>query len=211
MQVTLTFYAPDQQRAQLAEASRKLTLLRVNEDALVRRFRCPFRPCKCFVSVFDLCFFFCFSFFLSFLSSFFLIVSDDSLAKNAEEVLHKENRRLKNDLVRAEKAVHERLGYLERYKEASSYRIAALQQALQNTVSRSDLDNANRHVSICFRSFSHRGGGGGWGGGGNKRKGHKHVHVILTAFLIFIYIFLRFLFSGAARRLPRSTAMPWSG
>ena len=69
--------SPESQKAKIAEYARKVTVLRVNEKSLSRRYT---------------------------------ILSD------SEEQLRKECSKLRDDFVRLEGAVTERIGYLTRYK-----------------------------------------------------------------------------------------------
>ncbi|XP_070533170.1 centrosomal protein of 290 kDa-like [Ptychodera flava] len=95
----------DEMQKRVANSSRKMTVLRVNEKALTRRF---------------------------------------TMGTEVETTLRKENNRLRNEIVQMEAAVTERLGYLQRHKEMSQFKIAALQRALDDTVSASDLEAANK-------------------------------------------------------------------
>ncbi|XP_077999910.1 centrosomal protein of 290 kDa-like [Glandiceps talaboti] len=95
----------DEQQKRIADANRKMTVLRVNEKALTRRF---------------------------------------TMSQEVENTLRKENNRLRNEIVQMEAAVTERLGYLQRHKEMSQFKIAALQRALDDSVPAVDLQAANK-------------------------------------------------------------------
>ncbi|XP_065052482.1 centrosomal protein of 290 kDa-like [Rhopilema esculentum] len=96
---------PDRQKSRLSEYARKITLLRVNEKSLSRRY---------------------------------------TILKESEEHVRKECSKLRNDITSVENAVVERIGYLTRYKEMASYRIAALQKALDESVPELELQLANK-------------------------------------------------------------------
>ncbi|XP_061435033.1 centrosomal protein of 290 kDa-like isoform X1 [Lethenteron reissneri] len=61
----------------------------------------------------------------------------------AESHGRRENARLHADVTDMEAAVAERIGYLQRYKDMASYKIAALQKALADSVPASELEVAN--------------------------------------------------------------------
>ena len=73
-------------RRRLADTTRKMTVLRVNEAALTRRYT--------------------------------------SLTE-VEAAMRKENARMKNDMILMEKAVAERIGYLQRYKDMAQFQVHA--------------------------------------------------------------------------------------
>ena len=68
---------PGKQKAKMAEYARKITVLRVNEKSLARRY---------------------------------------TILQESEELLRKENSKLKTDITSVENAVTGRIGYLTRYK-----------------------------------------------------------------------------------------------
>ncbi|XP_069485433.1 centrosomal protein of 290 kDa isoform X2 [Ambystoma mexicanum] len=99
---------PDEMKKQLVENSRKLTVLRVNENSLTRRF---------------------------------------TTLLEMEHHLRKENCKLKTELTEMEFAVEDRIGYLQRYKEMASFKIAAIQKALDDSIQLSELELANKHYN----------------------------------------------------------------
>ncbi|XP_071477104.1 centrosomal protein of 290 kDa-like [Diadema antillarum] len=98
----------DEQQRRLAEATRKVTVLRVNERTLTRRF---------------------------------------TACQEAESTLRKEVNKLRNEMVQMESAITERMGYLQRHKEASQFKISALQRALDESVPAAELASANRQYN----------------------------------------------------------------
>ncbi|XP_071791224.1 centrosomal protein of 290 kDa-like [Asterias amurensis] len=98
----------DEPQRRMAEATRKITVLRVNERALTRRF---------------------------------------TASQEVEGTLRKEVNKLRNEMVQMETAITERLGYLQRHKEASQFKIAALQRALDESVPSAELDSSNRQYN----------------------------------------------------------------
>lgn len=98
----------DKQKKRLGEMTRKVTVLRVNEKSLSRRY---------------------------------------TAMQEVEAALRKENKRYKNDVVAMETAITERLGYLLRHKEMSTYKIGVLQQALDESVLATELEAANKQYN----------------------------------------------------------------
>ncbi|PFX18289.1 Centrosomal protein of 290 kDa [Stylophora pistillata] len=98
----------DKQKKRLGEMTRKVTVLRVNEKSLSRRY---------------------------------------TAMQDVEAALRKENKRYKNDVVAMETAVTEKLGYLQRHKEMSTYKIGVLQQALDESVLATELEAANKQYN----------------------------------------------------------------
>ncbi|XP_030844428.1 centrosomal protein of 290 kDa isoform X5 [Strongylocentrotus purpuratus] len=98
----------DEQQRRLGEATRKVTVLRVNEKALTRRF---------------------------------------TACQEGEATLRKEVNKLRNEMVQMESAITERMGYLQRHKEASQFKVAALQRALDDSVPAAELASANRQYN----------------------------------------------------------------
>ncbi|RMX41053.1 hypothetical protein pdam_00003250 [Pocillopora damicornis] len=98
----------DKQKKRLGEMTRKVTVLRVNEKSLSRRY---------------------------------------TAMQEVEAALRKENKRYKNDVVAMETAITERLGYLQRHKEMSTYKIGVLQQALDESVLATELEAANKQYN----------------------------------------------------------------
>lgn len=98
----------DRQKKRLGEMTRKITVLRVNEKSLSRRY---------------------------------------TAMQEVEAALRKENKKYRNDVVAMETAISERLGYLQRHKEMSTYKISVLQQALDDSVPASELEAANKQYN----------------------------------------------------------------
>ncbi|XP_062856826.1 centrosomal protein of 290 kDa [Trichomycterus rosablanca] len=94
---------PAEIRRQVAEAARKMTVLKVNEKSLTRRY---------------------------------------TTLMEQEQHLRKENNKLKDDFVQMEATVTERIGYLQRFKEMASFKMAGLQKALDESVPSSELEKA---------------------------------------------------------------------
>ncbi|XP_023204567.1 centrosomal protein of 290 kDa isoform X2 [Xiphophorus maculatus] len=99
---------PEEIRRQLSEAFRKLTVLRVNEKKLTRRY---------------------------------------STLLEREQLLRKENGKLRDESSRMQASVLQRMGYLQRYKEMGAYKITALQKALDGSVPASELERANKQYT----------------------------------------------------------------
>nr|DBA31038.1 TPA: hypothetical protein GDO54_006953 [Pyxicephalus adspersus] len=100
--------SPDQIKKLLAENARKMTVLRVNEKSLTRRY---------------------------------------TTLLEMEQYLRKENGKLRDEISDMEAAVGERIGYLQRYKEISAFKMAALQKALDDNVPSSELEKANKQYN----------------------------------------------------------------
>ncbi|XP_027698300.1 centrosomal protein of 290 kDa [Vombatus ursinus] len=64
-----------------------------------------------------------------------------------ERHLRKENSKQKNELIAMEAAVGDRIGHLQRFKETTIFRIAALQKLIDNSVPLSELELANKQYS----------------------------------------------------------------
>ncbi|XP_042638626.1 centrosomal protein of 290 kDa [Orycteropus afer afer] len=64
-----------------------------------------------------------------------------------ERQLRKENGKQKNELISMEAEVCEKIGCLQRFKEMAIFKIAALQKALDNSVSLSELELANKQYN----------------------------------------------------------------
>ncbi|PVD27873.1 hypothetical protein C0Q70_10448 [Pomacea canaliculata] len=92
-------------RRRLSEMTRRMTVLRVNEKALVRR---------------------------------------HAILEEVGENLRKEVSHLRKEMNVMECAISERMGYLQRYKDMSAFKIAALQKALEDSVPSSDLDKISK-------------------------------------------------------------------
>ncbi|XP_038142844.1 centrosomal protein of 290 kDa isoform X2 [Cyprinodon tularosa] len=99
---------PEEIKRQLSEASRKLTVLKVNEKKLTRRY---------------------------------------STLLEQEQLLCKENSKMRDESGQMQAAVIQRMGYLQRYKEMAAYKIGALQKALDDSVPASELERANKQYT----------------------------------------------------------------
>uniref|UniRef100_A0A7N4UYN4 Centrosomal protein of 290kDa coiled-coil region domain-containing protein n=1 Tax=Sarcophilus harrisii TaxID=9305 RepID=A0A7N4UYN4_SARHA len=64
-----------------------------------------------------------------------------------ERHLRKENNKQKNELIDMEAAVRDKIGHLQRFKETTTFRIAALQKLLDNCVPLSELELANKQYN----------------------------------------------------------------
>ncbi|XP_036615279.1 centrosomal protein of 290 kDa [Trichosurus vulpecula] len=64
-----------------------------------------------------------------------------------ERHLRKENSKQKNELIAMEAAVGDRIGHLQRFKETTTFRIAALQKLMDNSVPLSELELANKQYN----------------------------------------------------------------
>nr|XP_040018137.1 centrosomal protein of 290 kDa isoform X5 [Gasterosteus aculeatus aculeatus] len=76
-----------------------------------------------------------------------------------EQHLRRENGKLRDDSSRMQASVTQRIGYLQRYKEMSAYKIAALQKALDDSVPSSDLERANKQyteLTVKYRDVLQR-------------------------------------------------------
>lgn len=92
-------------RRRLSDMTRRITVLRVNEKALIRR---------------------------------------HNTMEETEGQLRKEIHRFKNEMASMETAVQERLGYLQRFKDMATFKVASLQKALDDSVPSTDLDLMNK-------------------------------------------------------------------
>uniref|UniRef100_A0ABI0NWZ1 Centrosomal protein 290 n=1 Tax=Bos taurus TaxID=9913 RepID=A0ABI0NWZ1_BOVIN len=98
----------DEMKKTLAENSRKITVLQVNEKSLIRQY---------------------------------------TTLVEMERQLRKENGKQKNELMAMEAEVGEKIGRLQRFKEMAVFKIAALQKVVDNSVSLSELELANRQYN----------------------------------------------------------------
>ncbi|XP_058045528.1 centrosomal protein of 290 kDa isoform X2 [Ahaetulla prasina] len=64
-----------------------------------------------------------------------------------ERHLRKENEQLKTDMISMEVTVREKIGSLQRFKEMATFKIAALQKALDDSVPLNDLEMANKQYN----------------------------------------------------------------
>ncbi|XP_045149002.1 centrosomal protein of 290 kDa [Echinops telfairi] len=99
---------PDEMKKILAENSRKITVLKVNEKSLIRQY---------------------------------------TTLVEMERQLRKENGKQKSELMSMESDVYEKIGCLQRFKEMAVFKIAALQKVLDNSVSLSELELANKQYN----------------------------------------------------------------
>lgn len=104
----------DKQRKRLGEMTRKITVLRVNEKSLSRRY---------------------------------------TAMQEVEAALRKENKKYRNDVVAMETAITERLGYLQRHKEMSTYKISVLQRSLDESVPAAELEAANKQYNELTEKY----------------------------------------------------------
>ncbi|XP_054094683.2 centrosomal protein of 290 kDa isoform X3 [Callithrix jacchus] len=98
----------DEMKKILAENSRKITVLQVNEKSLIRQY---------------------------------------TTLVELERQLRKENEKQKNELFSMEAEVCEKIGCLQRFKEMAIFKIAALQKVVDNSVSLSELELANKQYN----------------------------------------------------------------
>ncbi|XP_049739968.1 centrosomal protein of 290 kDa isoform X5 [Elephas maximus indicus] len=98
----------DEMKKILAENSRKITVLQVNEKSLIRQY---------------------------------------TTLVEMERQLRKENGKQKSELISMEVEVCEKIGCLQRFKEMAIFKIAALQKVLDNSVSLSELELANKQYN----------------------------------------------------------------
>ncbi|XP_036068091.1 centrosomal protein of 290 kDa isoform X4 [Oryzias melastigma] len=111
---------PEDIRRQLSEAFGKVTVLKVNEMKLTRRY---------------------------------------TTLLEQEQHLLRENSKLKEESSHTRVSVIQRIGHLQRHKEMAAYKIAALQKALDDSVSLSELERANRQyteLTIKYRDVLQR-------------------------------------------------------
>ncbi|KAM4554334.1 centrosomal protein of 290 kDa isoform 2-T2 [Fundulus diaphanus] len=64
-----------------------------------------------------------------------------------EQLLRKENSKLRDESSQMQASVIQRMGYLQRYKEMAAYKITALQRALDDSVPASELERANKQYT----------------------------------------------------------------
>ncbi|XP_010560145.1 PREDICTED: centrosomal protein of 290 kDa [Haliaeetus leucocephalus] len=70
-----------------------------------------------------------------------------------ERHLRKENEKLKGEITHMETAVIEKIGNLQRFKEMASFKIAALQKALDGSVPLSELELANKQYNALTAKY----------------------------------------------------------
>ncbi|XP_015262907.1 PREDICTED: centrosomal protein of 290 kDa [Gekko japonicus] len=105
---TLQKKGDDDSKQLLAEYSRKITVLRVNERLMTRQY---------------------------------------TTLLEMEKHLRKQNEKMKTELTTMETTVGEKIGHLQRFKEMATFKIAALQKALDNSVPLVDLEIANKQYT----------------------------------------------------------------
>ncbi|XP_054242737.1 centrosomal protein of 290 kDa [Indicator indicator] len=71
----------------------------------------------------------------------------------AERHLRKENEKLKAEITQMEAAVMGRIGNLQRFKEMASFKVAALQKALDGSVPLSELELANKQYNALTAKY----------------------------------------------------------
>uniref|UniRef100_A0A8D2LT60 Centrosomal protein 290 n=1 Tax=Varanus komodoensis TaxID=61221 RepID=A0A8D2LT60_VARKO len=98
----------DDAKRLLAEYSRKITVLRVNERSMTRQY---------------------------------------TTLLEMEKHLRKEKEKMKDELMAMEAAVGEKIGSLRRFKEMATFKIAALQKVLDDSVPLNDLEMANKQYN----------------------------------------------------------------
>ncbi|KAM8860890.1 centrosomal protein of 290 kDa isoform 2-T2 [Synchiropus picturatus] len=111
---------PEEIRRHLSEAIRKLTVLKVNEKKLTRRY---------------------------------------TTLLEQQELLRKENDKLKDESTQMQTTVTKRIGHLQRCKEMSAYKIEALQKALDDSVPSSEMEKANKQytaLTVKYRDLLQR-------------------------------------------------------
>ncbi|KAL7982552.1 hypothetical protein Chor_010150 [Crotalus horridus] len=64
-----------------------------------------------------------------------------------ERHLRKENEKMKTEMVSVEVTVREKIGFLQRFKEMATFKITALQKALDDSVPLNDLEMANKQYN----------------------------------------------------------------
>uniref|UniRef100_A0A0L8IEA8 Uncharacterized protein n=1 Tax=Octopus bimaculoides TaxID=37653 RepID=A0A0L8IEA8_OCTBM len=70
-----------------------------------------------------------------------------------EKSARKEISKLRNETISMEKAVTEKIGYLQRYKYTSTFKINALQKALEDSVASEELEKANKEYQSLTESY----------------------------------------------------------
>ncbi|XP_071826754.1 centrosomal protein of 290 kDa-like isoform X2 [Apostichopus japonicus] len=107
----------DEQQKRMSDVTRKITVLRVNEQALTRRYKA---------------------------------------CQDAENMLRKENLKLRNEVVDIQSAISERMGYLQRQKEMLQFKVASLQRSLDESVPSADLEKYARdykELAVKYRDM----------------------------------------------------------
>ncbi|KAM3833500.1 centrosomal protein of 290 kDa isoform 2-T2 [Vipera latastei] len=98
----------DDTKQLFADYSRKITVLRVNERSMTRKY---------------------------------------ATLLEMERHLRKENEKMKTEMISVEVTVREKIGSLQRFKEMATFKIAALQKALDDSVPLNDLEMANKQYN----------------------------------------------------------------
>ncbi len=73
--------------------------------------------------------------------------------EEADKELVAENKRLRVEAIEAEVAVQQRLGYLERFRDMASFRVASLQKQLAESVALSKLELVNREYAELVAKY----------------------------------------------------------
>ncbi|ELU00323.1 hypothetical protein CAPTEDRAFT_217708, partial [Capitella teleta] len=89
------------------------------------------------------------------------LILEEARSKLEEELKHvqglreddQENTKVKTDMIAMETAVTERLGYLQRHKDMATFKIAALQKSLEDSVPASDLEAANKQYTELTEKY----------------------------------------------------------
>ena len=105
---------PQEQDKKLREGTRKVTVLKLNEKALMRRL---------------------------------------AAVQESEESLKNDNKKFKMEIVALETSVTERLGFLQRYKEAAQFQLSALQTTLSESVPQHEVEMANKQYVELMEKY----------------------------------------------------------
>lgn len=73
--------------------------------------------------------------------------------EDLEIKLVKENKKLRTDIIQMEVSVKQRLGYLERYREMSNFKITNLQKMIDECVPQSKLDELNKNYDELVSNY----------------------------------------------------------
>eukprot|EP01135_Chromosphaera_perkinsii_P004075 Nk52_evm6s268 gene=Nk52_evmTU6s268 len=105
---------PDEMKKSIGELSRKMTVLRVNEKSLSRRYTC---------------------------------------AKDLEELLRKNVKKLQSEQLQMSTAFKKRVGYLQRYKDVASFRLHSLQQEVDKSVIKEEYEALQRNFELISAKY----------------------------------------------------------
>eukprot|EP00052_Salpingoeca_macrocollata_P029083 m.289747 g.289747 ORF g.289747 m.289747 type:complete len:2313 (-) comp22944_c0_seq3:29-6967(-) len=81
------------------------------------------------------------------------LIRRHTLISSREETLVRENNKLKADMVEMEAVVQQRIAYLERHKEASTFKIEALEKKLADSVDKKDVDDLTRRMQLLASKY----------------------------------------------------------